>query len=274
LPVKTVKTPQEWLEIRTEFEAGASGLSNKAFADKYGLVLGTLNSHRTKEGWAPKGSITPEQIDSEVSTIAADMGEAASQAAMEAELIRLREELAQLKPVEVEYPVDLETAARILATDLPTQVEDMLVSFNRDRAKNHLAPFTIDQMEAIEPGWAQKQRDRLLQEAVNQLTEYATSTGPSPRKIVMLDKSGNLKQIVCEPGINNYDPSKHDEYIRWHEARGFRRVTPQPCPRLDCWAMQKPEFDHHCTLLHQQLEVAFRGKVHTGVTTTASFATA
>ncbi len=273
-----VKTKAEWLEIRTEFEAGAEGLSNAAFAAKHGIKLGTLNNHRTKEQWAPKGSITPEQIDAEVPTvdpaIAADLTEANSQSEMMAELETLRAELAQLKPVEVEWPIDVEAAARIMADDLAGQVEDRLVSFNRERAKNSLSPFTIAQMEEIEPGWAKKQRTQLLQEAVNELSESATKEGPSPKKIVMLDPQGNRKQIVCEPGINNYDASKHDEYIRWHEAKGFRRITPQPCPRLDCWMPQKVEYESYCTNLHYQLELAFRGKVHTGVTTTASFATA
>ncbi len=273
-----VKTKAEWLEIRTEFEAGAEGLTNKAFAAKWGVKLGTFNNHRTNEGWAPKGSITPEQIDAEVPTvdpaIAADLTEAPTETAMMAELEQLRAELAQLKPVEVEWPIDVETAARIMKDDLPRQVEDNLVSFNRERAKNNLSPFTIEQMEEIQPGWAKMTRDRLLQEAVNALSEYATSEGPSPKKIIMLDPQGNRKQIVCEPGINNYDASKHDEYIRWHEAKGFRRITPQPCPRLDCWMPQKVEYESYCTNLHYQLELAFKGKVHTGVTTTASFATA
>ena len=272
-----VKTKAEWLEMRTEFEAGADGLSNKAFADKHGVILGTLNNHRKREGWAPKGSITPEQIDmadpAVDPAIAADLTESASLAEMAAELETLRAELAQLKPVEVDWIIDIDSAARILAGDIPNMIEDGLITFNRDRAKNNLAPFTMGQMEELQPGWGQLQRDRILQEAVNALSSEATKTGPSPKKIIMRDPQGNLKQILCEPGINNYDPSKHEQYILWHEERGFRRVTPQPCPRLDCWMPQKAEFDTYCTQLHYRSELAFRGKVHTGVTTTTSFAT-
>jgi hypothetical protein len=272
-----VKTKAEWLEIRTEFEAGADGLSNKAFAAKHGVILGTLNGHRQRENWAPKGSITPEQIDmvdpAVDPAIAADLTESESPSAMAAELEKLRAELAQLKPVEVDWIIDIDSAARIMAGDIPNLIEDGLITFNRDRAKNNLAPFTMDEMEALQPGWTQLQRDRILAEAVSALSSEATRTGPSPKKIIVKDPQGNLKQILCEPGINNYDPSNHEQYILWHEERGFRRVTPQPCPRLDCWMPQKTEFDTYCTQLHYQLELAFRGKVHTGVTTTTSFAT-
>ena len=189
----------------------------------------------------------------------------------DARIAQLEAELAAYKPVTVKWPWDRHAAAELLAATMRDQIEDDLITLNRERAARNLAPYTVEQMEQLEPGWWDRQKSKLIDAAVKALDAYANAEGPARHKIVMLSPNGDRQQIALEEGIGNYKPGPDDPYIRKLEAKGFKKVEPPVCPRWDCWKPRLPEFGGFCGALHYELEQKYAGQRRRGVTTSGEF---
>ena len=188
----------------------------------------------------------------------------------------LEAELAGLKPMKVEWPWTRENAARLLAYQLNDMIEDGLISLNRERAGRGLSPFSLEQMEKLQPGWYAFEKDRLLDEAVAALDKYANPPKDQPyparNKMVMLNPNGDRVQFALEPGIGNYKGGgAQDPYILRQKAKGFKEIEPQPCPRWDCWKPSLAAYQGYCGPFHLELELMFQGQRTSGVTTSAEF---
>lgn len=286
-----------WAEIETAYRKTPETVAS--ILRRYEISRNSFDNHRKRGDWkrehpdanAPASmravpQPTSDDLISEGYSMASGVADAVTTAAsglmgisdensriaeLEARLAAAETELAAYKPVTVKWPWDRKAAAELLAATMRDQIEDDLIALNRERAARHLSPMTVEQMEAMEPGWWEKQKSRLIDEAVHALDAYANTEGPARHKIVMLTPNGDRQQIPLEEGIGNYKPGPDDPYIRKLEGKGFKKVVPEVCPRWDCWKPKLPEFGGFCGALHYELEQKFAGVRRRGITTSGEF---
>lgn len=277
----------DWEKIRREWET--TDVSGAALARKYGLSQTAIQQHKKKEQWSREGSpalppapeaqpvpkgeaaakMSERKVDEEIAKIAADLvAEPEPVDPRDERIAELEKELAEFKPLDWEWPFTTEKAASLLSDRLHDMVEQELITLNRQRAANGLAPFTVAEMETREPGWFEKEKTKIITETVDALTRYATNDGPAKTKLAMLKPNGvNVMQIELAPGMDNGGEAR----VAKLKGRGWQELAPRVCWRWDCWGPSKEAWNGHCSELHQELYAAFVGKAERGVTTTATF---
>ena len=289
------KTLEEWTLIRADFESGEYTL--KALGEKWSVSQPSITGHRAKEGWinpktgkpygttaiqkkemqtVPAGELSAElskeRVDEAIQELTASIvspdDESPDEVAqLREELETAKAELAAFKPVPVEWPVDIDTAARMLAGEIDDMVERELIALNRDRIVNGLSAFTVEQMDKARPGWSGTIREQILKDTVADLTRHATNEGPDKQKIDMISPNGDRSQIPVELNI---DGGKRPEKLR---ARGWRDVSPQSCHRWNCngpLPAGDPWKGYHSEL-HYELFRRYHPSQRAGVTTSTEF---
>ena len=286
------KTDAEWVLIRKDAESGDYTL--KALAEKHGLSVPGISQHRAKHGWTnpktgepfgqtarqkasmqevPKGERLADQnldVNAKVEEIKAAIlaPEPDELERTQRELEEAKAELAALKPAQVEWPVDFETAARMAESEMDDKIQMELNSINDERAKRMLPYYTIADKDKAEPGWSKKIHDKIVEDMVSDLTRHATNDGPSLHKIDMLRPDGVTKeQIPVGPNIDN---GQRPQRLL---ARGWRQLEPQSCRRWNCYGTI-PEGDPYQGFHSQVHRALFDWQYPTpdrGVTTSAVF---
>jgi len=268
----------------------------KALAAKHGLSPSAITTHRSKYGWinnktgepygqspiqkaasepVPAGeqsaSLNKEQVDAALADLAAELlapDELTDLEIAHRELEEVKAELAALKPTPVEWPVDYDTAARMLATELQDRIQMELNAINDERAKRMLPYYTIADKDQAEPGWSQGIRDKIIRDTVDDLTRWATNEGPSLQKVDMLRPDGVTKeQIPIGPNIDN---GQRPQRLM---GRGWTMIANQTCHRWDCYGPipdGDPWTGYH-SRLHRALFDWQHPEPDRGVTTSAVF---
>lgn len=221
----------------------------------------------------PSVATVRDRLDGTVEPLAADApGENLELERLRAEVANLKDELSEFRPTPVEWGWTPDAVKSNLQDHLDDMVAADLVALNRERLSNGLAPMKPAEMEEVEPGWYDRQVDKLVNEALDALSSAATDEGPAKIKLVMADTNGNLQQIFLDEGIDN-GPAARVEKLR---DRGWKVVDPQPCARENCWNPPVDDWTlgnlNFCGELHHQLYVSFQGQVRRGVTTSSTFA--
>ncbi len=287
------KTPEQWLEIQSDYESGE--FTQKALAAKWDVSQASITTHRNKKGWinprtgephtpsvkekretqvVPEGEISAqmnkEQVDAALDDIKAGIEGVVDDELerTQRELEEVKAELAALKPKIVERAVDFDSAAGMLAKDMRDRVQMELNTINDERAKRNLPYYTIEDKDAAQPGWSQEIRERIIQDTVDDLTKWASNDGPSLHKVDMLRPDGvTIEQIPIGPNMDN---GTRPERLR---ARGWKDVANQSCPRWNCH--QVPPKGNPYGKFHSAIhEALFNWQYPTpdqGVTTTAVF---
>ncbi len=290
------KTPEEWNRIRVDAESG--DYTMKQLAAKYEVSVSAMTQRRAKQGWTDPRTgesfaITPrqkaatepvpageapadlnkEQVDAALEEMKTQMLEEPDIPESEIERLQrenaeIRAELADLKPVTVEWAFDFETAARMAASEMDDRIQMELNSINDERAKRMLPYYTIADKDRATPGWSKTIHDQIVQDMVDALTRHASNEGPSIQKIDMLRPDGVTKaQIPVGPNIDN---GKRPERLL---SRGWRQIANQTCHRWNCYG-QLPEGNPHDGF-HSQLHKALFDwqfpEPDRGVTTTGVF---
>ncbi len=291
------KTPEEkWAPIQIDVESG--DYTMKELAAKHGLSITAITQRRAMHGWmnpktgepygitakqkavtepVPKGEklaeLNKEQVDVALEEMKAQMLEEpdipeSEIERLQRELAETQAELAELKPVTVEWAFDFETAARMAASEMDDRIQMELNSINDERAKRMLPYYTIAEKDKASPGWSRKIHDQIVQDMVDDLTKHASNEGPSIQKIDMLRPDGITKaQIPVGPAIDN---GKRPERLL---SRGWRQIANQTCHRWNCYG-QLPEgdpYDGFHSRLHKALFDWQFPEPDRGVTTTGVF---
>ena len=288
------KTPEEWVKIRADFESG--DFTTKELVAKWDVKQPTIDSHAAKGQWmngrtgkrrgmtaiqkaetepVPKGevsaSMNKEKLDAALEDITAKLlapEEESDLERVQRELEEAKAELAQYKPVQVEWPVDFDTAAGMLASELGDRVQMELNAINDDRTKRGLPFFTVADMDEQRPGWSKSIRDQIIQDTVDDLTRWASNEGPSLHKVDMLRPDGVTKEQV--PYGPNIDNGQRPAMLR---ARGWRDIDNQSCHRWNCYGPlpDGDPYDGFHSRLHKALFDWQYPETDKGVTTTGVF---
>ena len=287
------RTPEEWAAIKADHDAG--GFTMKALSEKHQISPSAITTHRAKHGWTnpktgepygmsakQKATLEPipegEQagdpdldVNAKVAEITAAILAPEEESELEQvqrELEEAKAELANYKPVTVEWPVDCDTAAKMLASELNDMVQMSLNSINDDRIKRNLPFWTVEDMDKARPGWSQTIRETIIQDTVDDLTRWATNEGPSLHKIDMLRPDGVSKeQIPVGPNIDN---GQRPQRLL---GRGWRTLEPQSCRRWNCYGpLPKGDpYEGFHSQLHKALFDWQYPQPDRGVTTSAVF---
>ena len=235
----------EWDEIRRGYEAGASLGS---LSREHNISVQTISRRRDKYGWLKAGEVDPVAAAIAASGNAFDTADSSSETyadlqvptvdPRDAELAELRAELAKFKPVKVEWAVDEQTAARMLADEMHMRIEAALNGYNLERVRAGAPPgsaLSLKEMEQVQPGWYEREKTRIIRETVDALTKHATNQGQATRTLAMRKRDGIIVKAPLDEGIGNYGLSPQI-YLDSLKAKGQVELTPQPCTRQDCWA--------------------------------------
>ena len=290
---KTQKTPEEWELVKADFDTG--DFTMKALSEKHNLSPSAITTHRAKYGWinpktgkpftqstkqkaasepVPEGEVSAtlnkEQVDTALEEIAAELlsPELTELELAHQELEEVKAELAALKPKTVEWPVDYDTAAKMLVSELEDRVQMELNALNQERLGRGLPFFTIAQMDEAQKGWSQGIRDQIIRDTVDDLTRHATNEGPSLHKIDMLRPDGITKEQV--PVGPNIDNGQRPQRLM---KRGWSEIANQTCHRWNCYG-PLPDGDPYegfHSRLHRALFDWQFPEPDRGVTTTAVF---
>jgi len=290
---KTQRTREEWEAIKADFYTGDFTL--KALAAKYELSVPAITTHRVKYGWinpktgepygatakqkaatepVPKGEVSAEmnkeQVDAALADIAASLVEPEDDELERTrrELEEVKAELAALKPVEVEWPFDFDTAAQMLAEELGDMVQMELNAVNMDRIRIGLPHYTVADMDRDRPGWSKTIRDGIIQATVDDLTVHATNAGKAMQKVDMIHVATGRKEQV--PVELNIDGGRRPELLA---SRGWQYVNPQTCHRWDCYGPipKGDPFEGYHNQLHWELFKTQHPSQQPGATTTGVF---
>jgi len=288
------KTPGEWVLIRADYESGE--FTQKALAAKWDISQSSITTHRNKGGWmnprtgeawgptpiqkaetepVPDGevaaSMNKERVDAALDDIKTKILEDEAPddelGRMAAELADVKAELAALKPVPVEWPIDLDSAARMAADEIDDRVQMELNNINDDRLRRGLPHWTVAQQDEQRPGWSESIRQGIYQDMVDNLTQWSAPDGGGKYKIDMKGPDGRVEQVPVE---TNIDGGKRPEKLR---ARGWRDVTPQSCHRWDCYGpiLKGDPWNGFHSELHMRLFERFHPSQKAGVTTSGEF---
>lgn len=196
---------------------------------------------------------------------------------VQAELAEARQRLRELEPETYQWITDLDSAAEVLAPQMEELVEARWVEYIEERdARNLPRP------ERMTPEWAERTRTGILNEAVASLTASATNEGPATRTQAWQKPDGTVVKIPYDISIGNYAVSA-TAYEDGFRAKGFTKLTPQPCIRESCWAPGSgaqvhvggnlwggADFDGYCGETHRALDESM-GQTVTRATTTGTF---
>lgn len=248
------------LEIRDAYETSDTSIAQ--ICRDFGVSRSWFNTKRKEGNWLRVES--DAEVDEEF-------------AAVQRELAEARARLRELEPEEHQWITDLESAEAVLAPTLEQRIEDRWVEYMEERdARNLPRP------ERMTAEWAERTKLAILTEAVASLTASATDEGPATRTQAWQKPDGTIVKLPYDISIGNYavSPTAYEDVFR---GKGFRKLSPQPCLRENCWDPGPGEqvhlggnlwggsdFDGYCGESHRRLDDSM-GQSTTRATTTSTF---
>lgn len=283
-------TERQWEDIRAAWEAGEP---MARLARDYGVSVETIKRHRVKEQWvvgalvasASSASSVPESAvsyeDAEIdgpddepdewSPVPAAAETSDASALLKTKVAELEARLAEYEPVTVEWPVDRETAARLLAAEMDEMIQGRIESINIERLKRGRPTLDADGMD---PRWVERQRDEIITETVEGLTKWASNEGMATRTLAMVKPDGTKVKVPLQDNIGNYglNPAA---FIGSLKAKGYKELLPRCCWRDNCWAGADEQWKGYCGELHYRLDPYIDAPQRAEMaTTTVSFGSA
>lgn len=275
-------TKEQWLDARLDWEAG---LSLDKVAQKYGVSVTTVRSHKDKEGWArlPEVPVVPVVPTVPAEALEPIVAESDAIASLEAEVVRLRAEAAEAKAAADALRTDIKLSLPTTKQGVidyfgrPYMEKIALTRYNRERRSQGFNPVELLSGDPVLEAEVQRTAEQFL----NRQTSWAGESNLRTLKMARPDPNNptgyRVVGIPVEPTINQPQSGAEGQAqaIRRYTSKGWKLITPQLCQRGPCHAVAATEdgklkYQGYCSAEHMAGDPFINQKAMAGMTTTAN----